>query len=65
MDSVPTILIVDDEVPNLDSLERIFKKEEMRVVRATSGKEAIELFKREFGEDYIPLGVGRVLTLAK
>ncbi|MBW2261928.1 MAG: sigma-54-dependent Fis family transcriptional regulator [Deltaproteobacteria bacterium] len=46
MDSVPTILIVDDEVHNLDSLERIFKKEEMRVVRATSGKEAIEIFKR-------------------
>ena len=30
-----------------------------------TGDGAIELFKREFGEDYIPLGVGRVLTLAK
>jgi two-component system response regulator HydG len=46
MERVPTILIVDDEVSNLDSLERIFAKEDMRVVRATSGKEAVDVFKR-------------------
>jgi len=46
MERVPTILVVDDEASSLESLERIFVKEGMRVVRATSGREAVEVFKR-------------------
>ncbi len=46
MQPAPTILIVDDEKSNLDSLERIFDKEGMRILRAPAGKDAVEIFKR-------------------
>ena len=37
-----TVLVVDDEAPNVASLERIFKREQMRVLTASRGKEALE-----------------------
>jgi two-component system response regulator HydG len=37
-----TLLVVDDELANLESLDRIFEREGLRVLRATSGQEAIE-----------------------
>ncbi len=40
-----TILIVDDEPGNLASLEKIFAKERMRVLTATSAKPALELLR--------------------
>jgi len=37
-----TLLVVDDEQANLDSLDRIFAREGLRVLRAASGQEAVE-----------------------
>src|ERR1700742_1700278 len=37
-----TLLVVDDEQANLDSLDRIFEREGLKVLRAASGQEAIE-----------------------
>jgi two-component system response regulator HydG len=42
----PTILIVDDEVSNLESLERIFTKEGLQVLRAPGGKEALDIVRK-------------------
>jgi two-component system response regulator HydG len=44
---VPLVLIVDDERPNLESLERIFTREGWRVALAASGAEALEAVRRE------------------
>jgi DNA-binding NtrC family response regulator len=38
-----TILVVDDETANLESLQRIFDREGMRVLTASSGQKALEL----------------------
>jgi len=38
-----TILVVDDERSNLDSLERIFQREGARVFSASTGREAIDV----------------------
>ncbi|MEM9193036.1 MAG: sigma-54 dependent transcriptional regulator [Myxococcota bacterium] len=38
-----TVLVVDDEAPNRESLERIFNREGCRVLTAPSGKRALEL----------------------
>src|SRR6478752_2018920 len=50
-DPVPTprgtLLVVDDEPPNLDSLERIFAREGYRVLLAASGALALEQLRRE------------------
>jgi len=43
----PLILIVDDERPNLESLEKIFLREGWRVALAASGAEALEAVRRE------------------
>ena len=43
----PLVLIVDDERPNLDSLERTFTKEGWRVALAASGEEALEAVRRD------------------
>ncbi|HEX4386129.1 MAG TPA: response regulator, partial [Myxococcales bacterium] len=37
-----TLLIVDDELANLDSLDRIFEREGLKILRAANGQEAIE-----------------------
>ncbi len=42
LDSI-TVLVVDDERSNLESLEKIFVKEGMRALCATSAKQALEL----------------------
>ncbi|TNF31515.1 MAG: sigma-54-dependent Fis family transcriptional regulator [Deltaproteobacteria bacterium] len=41
-----TLLIVDDDRANLESLERIFQRERIEVVTATDGKEALEVLRR-------------------
>lgn len=41
-----TILCVDDESDNVDALERLFRKK-YRVLKATSGKQALKLMKTE------------------
>src|SRR6187399_201956 len=38
----PSILVVDDHVPNLLALEALLTPLELRIVRATSGREAID-----------------------
>ena len=38
-----TLLVVDDEAANLESLEKIFQKEGFRVLTATGGREALDL----------------------
>jgi two-component system response regulator HydG len=43
----PLVLIVDDERPNLESLEKIFVREGWRVALAASGAEALEAVRRE------------------
>ena len=43
----PLVLIVDDERPNLESLERIFAREGWRVTLAASGQEALEAVRRD------------------
>ncbi len=40
--SLTTVLVVDDEASNLQSLERIFAKEGFRVLTAGSGREALD-----------------------
>ncbi|MCA9515601.1 MAG: sigma-54-dependent Fis family transcriptional regulator [Myxococcales bacterium] len=41
-----TLLIVDDDRANLESLERIFVREKVEVVTASDGKEALDLLRR-------------------
>jgi len=38
-----SVLVVDDEAPNVDSLRRIFEREGFKVLTATSGKKALDL----------------------
>ena len=40
-----TVLVVDDEKSNLETLQRIFKREKFRVLLASSGKEALEVLR--------------------
>ena len=42
-----SVLVVDDESPNIDSLRRIFEREGFSVLTATSGKKALDLCRRE------------------
>ena len=42
----PTILLVDDEASNLESLERIFVKEGLDVLRVGGGKEALDIVRK-------------------
>jgi two-component system response regulator HydG len=42
-----TILIVDDDRANLTSLERIFLREDLEVLVAHNGKEALEILRRQ------------------
>ncbi len=43
MTEVPTVLLVDDEVAHLKTLERLFSKEGLHVLTAEGGQAAIEL----------------------
>ncbi|PID38537.1 MAG: DNA-binding response regulator [Proteobacteria bacterium] len=44
--SHPTILLVDDEQANLESLSRIFKREGFAVITASDGKQGLEELRR-------------------
>jgi two-component system response regulator HydG len=45
-ETTPTLLIVDDERPILDSLETIFSREGLEVLCANSGQEALDLLRQ-------------------
>lgn len=45
----PTILCVDDEVDNVDALERLFRKQ-YHVLKATSAKEALAVLEKQAGK---------------
>jgi two-component system response regulator HydG len=45
MEQECTVLVVDDEQSNLETLQRIFKRENLRVLTAPGGKEALELLR--------------------
>ena len=38
-----SVLVVDDEAPNIDSLRRIFEREGFSVLTATSGRNALDV----------------------
>ena len=42
----PTVLVVDDQASNVASLERIFRREGMRVLSASGAREALELVRK-------------------
>ncbi|HEX2658168.1 MAG TPA: sigma-54 dependent transcriptional regulator [Polyangia bacterium] len=42
-----TLLVVDDEPGIVDSLQKIFEREHLRVLTATSGADALEIIRRE------------------
>src|SRR3954469_8141624 len=44
---VPTVLVVDDEPGILDSLQKVFERESLRVLTARGGAEALELLRKE------------------
>jgi two-component system response regulator HydG len=44
--AAPTLLVVDDEPSNLESLERIFAREGLTVVTAPDGKEGLEVLRK-------------------
>jgi two-component system response regulator HydG len=44
---VPTVLVVDDEPGIVDSLQKVFERESLRVLPARSGAEALEILRRE------------------
>src|SRR5262245_20247178 len=44
--SSPTLLVVDDEPSNLESLERIFAREGLAVVTAPDGREGLEILRK-------------------
>src|SRR5688572_30587183 len=45
--STPTLLVVDDEASNVDSLVRIFTREGMNVLHAPDGREALEILRKQ------------------
>jgi two-component system, NtrC family, response regulator HydG len=45
--ATPTLLLVDDEPSNLESLVRIFAREGMNVLAAPDGKEALEILRKQ------------------
>lgn len=47
-----TLLCVDDEIDNLDALERLFRKD-YEVLKATSGKEALAILKQKSSRVHI------------
>ena len=46
MNGEPTLLVVDDEASNLESLERIFAREGLTVLSAHDGREALEVVRK-------------------
>src|SRR6516164_839308 len=46
MSAEPTLLVVDDELSNLESLERIFAREGLAVFTAPNGKDGLEILRK-------------------
>jgi two-component system response regulator HydG len=46
MNGEPTLLVVDDEASNLESLERIFAREGLAVLTAKDGRDALEVVRK-------------------
>lgn len=46
MSQLPIVLVVDDEKANLDTFQRVFRKD-LRMTLASSGAEALEVLERE------------------
>src|SRR5260370_6413734 len=44
--SAATVLVVDDDLANLESVSRIFQREGLDALTATNGKDALELLRR-------------------
>jgi two-component system response regulator HydG len=44
--SAATVLVVDDDLANLESVSRIFQREGLEVLTAANGKDALELLRR-------------------
>jgi two-component system response regulator HydG len=44
--AAPTVLVVDDDQANLDSVSRIFQREGLTTLTSQNGKEALELLRR-------------------
>src|SRR5690348_3027896 len=42
----PTVLVVDDDRANLESISRIFQHESCQTLSAATGKEALELLRK-------------------
>ena len=40
---LPTVLVIDDEQPNVDSLRKIFEREKLEVLTGSGGKEALAI----------------------
>src|SRR4051812_46782445 len=43
----PTVLVVDDEPGIVDSLQKVFEREGLRVLTAGAGAQALEILRRE------------------
>src|SRR5688572_4780733 len=43
----PTVLVVDDEPGIVDSLQKVFERESLRVLTARGGAEALEVLRKE------------------
>src|SRR6187399_211512 len=46
-DSNPTVLVVEDDRSNLESLERLFSRENYRVITAHDAKSALDLMRKQ------------------
>src|SRR3954471_9117351 len=45
--STPTLLLVDDEASNVESLQRIFEREGMNILTAVDGREALDALRKQ------------------
>ena len=45
--STPTLLLVDDEASNVESLQRIFEREGMNILTAGDGREALDVLRKQ------------------
>ena len=45
--STATLLLVDDEASNLESLQRIFEREDLHVLTAPDGREALDILRKQ------------------
>ena len=55
--SAPFVMLVDDEVPFVETMTKRLKKRELRVITAFSGQEALETLKKNRNLDIVILDV--------